>query len=71
MSMELPAQWPAWDESQGNSGGVGGGVLRSPEGMGTPQEDQSQLTWAHGDSQRQHQSKNIHRLDQPLPLAHT
>ena len=62
--MELPVQWPAWEELQGKSGRVGGGVLRNPEGTGTPQEDESQLTWAQGDSQRlEHQPKSIHRLD--------
>ena len=43
--------------------------LQAPEGTGTPQEDQqSQLTWTLGGSQRlNHQPKSIHGLDLVLP----
>jgi hypothetical protein len=49
--------------------------LRAPKEIGTPQEEQqSQLTWTLGGSQRlSHQSKSIHGLDldPPIPaLAH-
>ena len=45
--------------------------LRDPEGIASPQEDQqNQLTWTFGGSQRlNHQPKSIHRLDlAPHPM---